>query len=148
METLGPFLPTALQVAQKFQSCLQTVKRAQGWKKWWYIILMQYLSPHKEGPINYIQTPSGPWEMCFSIGLPQTLFQTWKMDLVSSQPFCKTIERVVLTHTHLLLSHSCTLLSGASLAWERVSPSPHSQVPTGLLPNHSLYPVVPRQELL
>lgn len=31
VETLGPFLPTALQVAQKFQSCLQTVNnRAQG----------------------------------------------------------------------------------------------------------------------
>lgn len=56
--------------------------------------------------------------MSFSVGLPQTLSQTPKKHLVSSQP-----ERAVLTHTYLLLSHSCTLLSVASLPWERVSPS-------------------------
>lgn len=34
-ETLGPFLPTALQVAQKFQSYFQSVNEAQGQKQPW-----------------------------------------------------------------------------------------------------------------
>lgn len=65
--------------------------------------------------------------MSFSIGLPQTSSQIQKKDLVLSQP-----ERVVLTQTYLLLSHSCTLLSGASLAQEGVSPIPHVHIYTYL----------------
>lgn len=57
----APFLPTALQVAQKFQSCRQTVNnKAQGWKVWWYIIPMKHLSPHKAGTNQLHPNPTRP----------------------------------------------------------------------------------------
>lgn len=74
-----------------------------------------------------------------SIGLPQALPQIRKKDL--SQANLKQLRR----HTYPLLSHSCTLPSGASLPWEGVSPRPQS---TRLIPSHSLYTAFPRQELL
>lgn len=74
METLGPFLPTTLQVALKFQSCLQTVNnKAQGWKEWWHIILMQYISPHKAGTDQLHPNPIKPlgneFQYCFATNL-------------------------------------------------------------------------------
>lgn len=52
------------------------------------------------------------------------------------------------TNTYPLSSRSGTLPSGASSPWEGVSPSPHSHVPPGPLPGHSLYSAFPRQDLL
>lgn len=144
-KTPGPFLPTALQVAQKFRSYFSISERGPGLET--AVACNTYAIPLLAQGRDLSATPKphqapGKWVpalVCHK-SCPKYGRRT------SSQANLKRLRRH--TNTYPLSSRSCTLPSGASLPWEGVSPSPHSQVPTGPLPSHSLYSAFPRQDLL